>query len=851
MNKKLFAIAFGALAMFACKEPEPEPPVVPQEPELPEITLAAPEDGTVYDLNEMSEVLSFGWNENEEINSYRLQLSLTPDFEVMEILSAKANPTEVGIAEMDELLAKLGLPEAKSAYLYWRVAPLRSDEFVCEPFKIFINRLDPSLRVIAPADGMRYNLDEQKSSIAFEWKPAADAKNHVLKFSLDDTFSSCKIVTLGAKDGRYSISATTLDGIVGDLGAEPDSTCELYWQVVPEGKNAEIEPYPARMITVERKYPYISVIAPEESYVIDLENTEKVTFSWNKSGVSRFYFDVALSKDFSDMERTDVGTKTTYELTAAAMETLLDKAGINPGSNGVIYWRVSPQSGSVLASEPRVIVAKRVDNSVKLLSPANSANYSCNSCDEILFQWGAIEGIEAYDIEFSLDKNFATKEVYNLSDGLNDPTSEYVGVDYLDSMLQNLGVEAESTALVYWRIVPIGEHNKELEPRKLTIERKDSRFWIPYEERLDDPITVKVVVIYEDPIVNEQGQRMHEVYRIGRGVKWNDPEVQLHEYIESMEEAANGRVKYEIVDEFHTDDPEILAKYNNKIFYSTSAKDHFGKKKGEFIDIDFVKGYCEKGTPDGVCEYDYVQLVKDFKLDEMRRNNEVQDVWVYTHPGCGMNESRLIGKDAFWCNSGGINRPDLCDDFICVMFHNYERTTDLAMHSFGHRFESMMRAVYDGVGKEFYMFYEKKYKESQLNNWERYFGYIMNYGNGKFADQKGYAHIGLCHFPPNGIADYDYHLLDSYAYTYADEWYNYPRLTLNKRKAKRVNAKEWSHKGGYQWGYMIYFFGHMPHFKGLNPVDGHLNNWWLYCYDYKNAMKLEAKLREEMGWTEK
>ena len=78
MNKKLFAIAFGALALFACKEPEPEP-IVPAEPELPEITLATPEDGTAYDLNEMSEVLSFGWNENEEINSYRLQVYMYPN----------------------------------------------------------------------------------------------------------------------------------------------------------------------------------------------------------------------------------------------------------------------------------------------------------------------------------------------------------------------------------------------------------------------------------------------------------------------------------------------------------------------------------------------------------------------------------------------------------------------------------------------------------------------------------------------------------------------------------------------------------------------------------------------------
>lgn len=851
MNKKLFAIAFGVLAMFACKEPEPEP-VVPQEPEYPEISLAAPADGAEYDFNAMNQVLSFGWNENEEINSYRLQFSLTPDFEVLENASAKKNPTEMGVLEMDEILGLLGLPEAKSAYVYWRVAPLRSDEFVCEPFSMFLTRLDPNTRVIAPADGMLFNLDEQKTSIAFEWRPAIGAQNHEVHFSLSSDFAKYESpYKLGAKDGRISLSPVALDEIAGKLGAEADATCEIYWRVVPSAKDAEMEAYPARKISVDRLYPYIKILNPEVSTVIDLAETDKVTLEWDDSIASKFFVDLSLYEDFSAFERINVNYDTTYDVTAELIDQMLDQAGVMPGSSGVIYWRIAPQSGKANPSETRAIIAKRINNAVELMSPTNNSNYSCNSCDEIFFQWGAIEGIEEYDIEFSLDSDFATKEVYNLSDGENDPTSEYVSVEYLDAMLQNLGVEAESSAMVYWRIVPQGDHNKEIQSRRLTIERKDPRFWIPYEERLDDPITVKVVVIYEDPIVNEQGQRMHEVYRIGRGVKWNDPEVQLHEYIESMEEAANGRVKYEIVDEFHTDDPEILAKYNNKIFYSTSSKDHFGKKKGEYIDLEFIKGYCDKATPDGVCEYDYVQLVKDFKLDEMRRNNEVQDVWVYTHPGCGMNESRLIGKDAFWCNSGGINRPDLCDDFICVMFHNYERTTDLAMHSFGHRFESMMRAVYDGVGKEFYMFYEKKYKESQLNNWERYFGYIMNYGNGKFADQKGYAHIGLCHFPPNGIADYDYHLLDSYAYTYADEWYDYPRLRLNKRTAKRVNAKEWSHKGGYQWGYMIYFFGHMPHFKGLNPVDGHLNNWWLYCYDYKNAMKLEAKLREEMGWTPK
>ncbi|MBQ5931457.1 MAG: SusE domain-containing protein, partial [Tidjanibacter sp.] len=249
MNKKLFAIAFGVLAMFACKEPEPEP-VVPQEPEYPEISLAAPEDGVEYDFNSMSQALSFGWNENEEINSYRLQFSLTPDFEVLENASAKKNPTEMGVLEMDEILGLLGLPEAKSAYVYWRVAPLRSDEFVCEPFSMYLTRLDPNTRVIAPADGMLFNLDEQKTSIAFEWRPAIGAQNHEVHFSLTEDFAKYESpYKLGAKDGRISLSPVALDEIAGKLGAEADVTCEIYWRVVPSAKDAEMEAYPARKIS--------------------------------------------------------------------------------------------------------------------------------------------------------------------------------------------------------------------------------------------------------------------------------------------------------------------------------------------------------------------------------------------------------------------------------------------------------------------------------------------------------------------------------------------------------------------------------------------------------------------------
>ena len=105
-------------------------------------------------------------------------------------------------------------------------------------------------------------------------------------------------------------------------------------------------------------------------------------------------------------------------------------------------------------------------------------------------------------------------------------------------------------------------------------------------------------------------------------------------------------------------------------------------------------------------------------------------------------------------------------------------------------------------------YFDNRYKESQLCNWERFCGYKGNYGSGKFPEQEGYAHIGFCHFPPNGMKDYDYYLT-SYFNTYADEWLEYPRIRMNKRKARSVNCTEWTKlaEGAddpHQMGYMIW-----------------------------------------------
>lgn len=868
MTKYLFAIFVCLLALAACKESEPEP-IVPTDSDWPEIVLTAPDDDVTYDLNRMSTALSFGWTEVESINSYRLQFSLEPDFEVLESVSAGNTPMEMGIGELDEVLGLLGLPEGKGAYLYWRVAPLRSNEFKCEARRILIERLDPNQRVIAPADGMRYNLDTPNSSISFEWQSDFEAQNYIIQFSLDSRFGKfIEPYKLGADKRRLSLSASALDGVAGDLGCAINSVCKIYWRVQPTNSKGNLEAYPIRSIVVERKYPYIKTIAPEMGCTVKLEDIQGVEFSWERSGLAAFFLELSMSKEFELVEQIEVYNANKHTVSAEEIGKLLTTASVKPGSDGVVYWRVAPHNTAIiLPSETQLLIVRNIDNAVQLTSPYNGANFSCNATDEILFEWKAVDGIEDYDIEFSLDNDFSNKQIYNLDDGENNPTAEYISTEYLDLMLQNFGVEAESTAKVYWRVIPNGSHDKEIAVRHFTLERMDPYYLLPYEERISDKkMTIYVEALIEDPIVYhegvctlEEGKLLHEVTTI-RGDKWNDPMVQIYELEESLEEAAHGLIDFKITKVHHLKDICEPNELPFSYLINDSGEpilDENGNKT--YLNYAQVLQWCRDDSVPGLGKqvaYDYIKMLTDSRLatDGMTIAERVdaglvQEVWVYGHPCAGMYESRLVGDGAFWCNSPGLTKEMGAPNtkLLAVMAGTYERTTDLAIHCFGHRYESIMNYVYGRFDQD----YEGINKESQLNNWQRFCGYVGNYGNGKFHGQEGYAHIGFCHFPPNASGDYDY---DSkrYAYTYADEWLYYPRLPLNKRKARRVNCEEWKHKSGYgQWGYMIWYLGHMPHFKGLNMADGHLNNWWYYMVDVFGALEYEKQLREELGWKAK
>ena len=351
----------------------------------------------------------------------------------------------------------------------------------------------------------------------------------------------------------------------------------------------------------------------------------------------------------------------------------------------------------------------------------------------------------------------------------------------------------------------------------------------PYEERVAEQLKIKVAVVYEDPVVTADGKRLHEISRIGDWAYWNDPFEQVKVFERDMEAATNGVVDFEIVMQVET--PHFYT-------FKTNAE---GAK--EWLTADDIAAYCEsRDVPGFLSEgmgFDYLQLIEDYGFGKMRDAGELHEVWVYTHPGSCMFESRLIGDGAFWCNSEGITKQMGAknDKLLPVMFFNYERTVDLALHSYGHRVESIMGRVYGHSEDEPWWLSPSCKSIEEMSPIQLFSAYQGVYG--RFDE--GYSQVGLVHFPPNGERDYDYSNTTPIK-TYADEWMNYPQMDFSPEKVRVVDNSEWAHEGGDQWGFMMWYFSHLPHFKGLDN-HGKLNNWWHYIMDWNGALEQEKLLK--------
>lgn len=315
-------------------------------------------------------------------------------------------------------------------------------------------------------------------------------------------------------------------------------------------------------------------------------------------------------------------------------------------------------------------------------------------------------------------------------------------------------------------------------------------------KRPDDKITQKVLVLNMDPVLESRNNiKLHQL-----GAWWNDPKVLSKQYISDFKEFTNGFINYEIADWIDMDGfPRSINgfEYDDKS-YLTTYDAALKETGGSYWSSE------KWHKPDGF-DFDYNYYIDKYNIIQRIQKGEIDEVWIFTGPctGVGAYESQMVGKDAYWCNSPGIQRDD-CRPFVIYVF-NYERDAGCMLEDAGHRMESIMSHVFGRL--------DYNTPLGSMNKWERFTLY----------DQvsPGNAACGNVHFAPNSDSDYDWGNKKKVMTSYVD-WLKYPDLTGEKMLA---NCSAWGNGDTRQ--HHKWWFSCIPKTEGVDE-NGYYNNWWNY-----------------------
>jgi hypothetical protein len=301
------------------------------------------------------------------------------------------------------------------------------------------------------------------------------------------------------------------------------------------------------------------------------------------------------------------------------------------------------------------------------------------------------------------------------------------------------------------------------------------------------PIRPRVLTItHNPPVPRERGRKLHEVLR------WNDPEPLAQRYVADVREASHGLVQYEIVAQREAG--TFPAKLDGFAYSVDSYLASWRARSGFH-------------HPDAV---DYHRLLAEFDVIPQINSGAIDEVWLFGFPYAGYYESIMVGPGAFWCNAPplgapgpfsyrGLTRPPAAQRRFVVMGFNYERGVGEMLEDLGHRAESIMGKVYEGV-------------RGEANLWERFTRYDLTH--------PGRAECGNVHFAPSSVRDYDWGNRRP-VLSRCDDWDNFPNF---KGTVRTVDCRDWG--SGDIRLHHLWWFKHFPHRAG--ETGGRLNNWWEY-----------------------
>ncbi len=286
-----------------------------------------------------------------------------------------------------------------------------------------------------------------------------------------------------------------------------------------------------------------------------------------------------------------------------------------------------------------------------------------------------------------------------------------------------------------------------------------------------------LMVIYNPVVDNATGRRLVEK------MDWNDPDSLAAEYIQDIRECSGGIVNYRITERVVADEFPI-------------KQDGF-----QYRPHDYVNAYRSQNgfhQPDAV---DYGAIISEFNILSRIESGELDEVWLFGGPYFGFYESAMGGAGAFFCNAPPIPETSDCRRRFVIMGFNYERGVGEMLEDLGHRAESIMRQVY-------------RYKAGEAHLFDRFARYHQI--------APGEANVGLMHFAPNSLYDYDWGN-PTPVLSCCDDWYQFPNLP-DPANYRTVTSRDWG--GGDIRLHHRWWFEHLPRAAGM--TEGISNNWWEY-----------------------
>jgi hypothetical protein len=155
---------------------------------------------------------------------------------------------------------------------------------------------------------------------------------------------------------------------------------------------------------------------------------------------------------------------------------------------------------------------------------------------------------------------------------------------------------------------------------------------------------------------------------------WNRTDDLVQQYVQTMMDISGRTLVYQVVDKVTVPDYPLLMdgrRYDDETWAGAMQDDKTALR-------DSHGNYMMS---------DYMRIIRDFELLQKVRDKKIDEVWMFGGPYFGFYESRMVGRDAVWCNAPAMEQPGR--RFV-IMGYNYQRGLKEMVHDFGHRAESIL-----------------------------------------------------------------------------------------------------------------------------------------------------------------